>query len=128
MNSRLYKYSIKFTFSHTSMGFSKTIYIELTNQTPDIALEKAKQEVLNCFGITLFNDFTFESPKLVNRDVCYIVYNKFTLKIISVFKFMGADLTKLLSSDKSFSVINITNPINFHLLANINRINSTNYQ
>lgn len=63
----------------------------------------------------------------MKRDVYYIVYNPDSLKIADTFRWMGKDVLKLLNSDKALKCLNVTHPKTKSLLADINKVNNTNY-
>jgi len=56
--TQLQKFTITYTFKHSSMGFNNSITVEALNK--DQAIEKAKHEVQMCYGSSMIKKFSFK--------------------------------------------------------------------
>ncbi len=57
-NSQFSKYTVTYTFKHSSMGFQNQITVEALDETS--AIDLAKIAVSECYGSKMLPRFTFE--------------------------------------------------------------------
>lgn len=58
MKATIQKFTVVYQFRHSKMGFQNSVTVEAINK--EQALEKAKQEVSQCYGSAMLKRFTFK--------------------------------------------------------------------